>query len=61
MDMELSYPEKVLSDEFRKEHWEKCKANCFYMIDRSGGIGWTVFIHCKICNEVKNITDIGCW
>ena len=54
----LNDEEKRLSDEFYKEHYEKCGRGCYiqYVLTPSG-VGTSVEVQCAHCKEVKNITD----
>ena len=61
MQVEFTEYENKKSDKFRIKHWTKCHSNCYYEINRYGGIGWNVVIICDECKKSKNITDVSSW
>ena len=56
----LSDKEEQKAKAFRKEHWETCKGNVFYVITPTG-IGTGVDVVCSKCKTEQNITDYTDW
>lgn len=45
---------------FKEEHGKKCNTYPTIIINGTG-LGDIIKLHCPICNEEKDITDISCW